>query len=272
MLYGRLAAGRTAAYRSQIQAWTSRCSEGLFGPRRCHRRNAGVHTRCASQLDSRTAEVHKDEAEVQSSVQALSQMQPIMQQGRKMTAVAQAAWAGFVRTGDVVVDATCGNGLDSLWLARAVGRSGKLYAFDIQADAVSTTRHLLHEHSSEHPDDAQDFEVVQACHSNLKEHVREPPQLVCFNLGFLPGGDRDIITRPGTSVAAVQAALDIVRPDGLVSVLAYTGHPGGREEYEAVRALGTRQDPARLTVFEQCIANRPTAPVLLLFLKRSPGQ
>ncbi len=67
----------------------SRCSEGLFGPRRCHRRNAGVHTRCASQLDSRTAEVHKDEAEVQSSVQALSQMQPIMQQGRKMTAVAQ---------------------------------------------------------------------------------------------------------------------------------------------------------------------------------------
>ena len=56
--------------------------------------------------------------------------------------------------------------------------------------------------------------------------MREPPQLVCFNLGFLPGGDRDIITRPGTSVAAVQAALDIVRPDGLVSVLAYTGHPG----------------------------------------------
>ena len=47
---------------------------------------------------------------------------------------AQAAWAGFVRTGDVVVDATCGNGLDSLWLARAVGRSGKLYAFDIQVN------------------------------------------------------------------------------------------------------------------------------------------
>ena len=60
----------------------------------------------------------------------------------------------------------------------------------------------------------------------MQEHVKEPPQLVCFNLGFLPGGDREIITRPGTSVAAVQAALDIVRPDGLVSVLAYTGHPG----------------------------------------------
>ena len=49
----------------------------------------------------------------------------------------QAAWAGFVRTGDVVVDATCGNGLDSLWLARTVGRSGKLYAFDIQVNTCS---------------------------------------------------------------------------------------------------------------------------------------
>lgn len=56
--------------------------------------------------------------------------------------------------------------------------------------------------------------------------MKEQAQLVCFNLGFLPGGERELITKPGTTIAAIQAALDIVQPSGLVSVLAYTGHPG----------------------------------------------
>ncbi len=67
-----------------------------------------------------------------------------------MPVTAQAAWAGFVRTGDVVVDATCGNGLDSLWLARAVGRSGKLYAFDIQVNTCGG-KHTVEFYTSFHP-------------------------------------------------------------------------------------------------------------------------
>ena len=90
---------------------------------------------------------------------------------------------------------------------------------------------------------------------------------VCFNLGFLPGGERSIITQPATTVAALQAAVNVLKPKGLISMLCYLGHSGGMEEYEAVRQFALQTHPGEVYVVEQR-SHRPLSPVLILFWKK----
>lgn len=93
-------------------------------------------------------------------------------------------------------------------------------------------------------------------------------RVVAFNLGYLPGGDKAITTAMSTTTAAVEAALEVVTSGGVVSILAYTGHPGGLEEYNAVKELITQLPPAYWVVMEHRLLNRPKAPILLLAWRR----
>lgn len=93
-------------------------------------------------------------------------------------------------------------------------------------------------------------------------------RIVAFNLGYLPGGDKSLTTTSSTTLQAVEAALEVVSAGGVVSILAYTGHPGGLEEYDAVRALICDLPPAYWVVMEHRLLNRPKAPILLLAWRR----
>jgi len=171
-----------------------------------------------------------------------------------------------VRGGDRVVDATCGNGHDTLLLARLVGPGGKVWAFDIQETALAGTRELLREAGC-----LAQAELVAAGHERLSEFVREPVGAVAFNLGYLPGGDKSCVTRPEQTVAALQQGGDLLLPGGIVTVAVYTGHPGGTEEGRAVDAWAAGLDPARFNVWRCGQANRPsTAPYLVVVEKVSP--
>ncbi|MDX2109405.1 MAG: class I SAM-dependent methyltransferase [Verrucomicrobiota bacterium] len=140
----------------------------------------------------------------------------------------------ILRPNDVAVDATVGNGNDTLLLAKAVGRGGLVYGFDIQETALSITRQkLIHAgavsqvrliHDSHHK---LDTVLPTALHG----HVR----VVQFNLGYLPGGDRAISTRADTTVKALDCALRVLKPGGLLSIVAYTGHPEGAKETEELQ-------------------------------------
>lgn len=178
------------------------------------------------------------------------------------------AWAQVLGPGDAAVDATCGNGHDTLALAEIVGPSGRVFAFDLQEAALDSTRRRL---DASLPAAARpDLRLVLACHSRLQELVGScAARVVAFNLGFLPSGDKTLITKPDTTVLALEAALEVLQPGGLLTVMAYTGHPGGREEYEAVEKLVTSLSPAYWVTSEVRICNRPTAPVLLLAYRRS---
>lgn len=110
--------------------------------------------------------------------------------------------------------------------------------------------------------------VNRIAHASAQEHVRSA-NFVCFNLGFLPGGERSIITRPASTIAALRAAVDILQPQGLISMLCYLGHSGGMEEYEAVRHFAMQMHPGKVYVLEQRILNRPLSPVLILFWKKT---
>jgi SAM-dependent methyltransferase len=151
------------------------------------------------------------------------------------TRQAQAVLHDVLLPGDIAIDATCGNGHDTAFLAEHVGADGHVIGFDIQREALTSTRKRL-------PDALQDrVTLVEASHAEMLEHL--PPDVagrvraVMFNLGYLPGGDKTLITRPDTSVAAIHTALELLGPNGVVTIVVYTGHEGGREEAEHIETF-----------------------------------
>lgn len=135
--------------------------------------------------------------------------------------------------GDVAVDATAGGGNDAVFLAGLVAPGGVVHCFDIQAAALAATRARL---------ERAGLGGLARYHAAGHEHLLEALPAaqhgrvgaVAFNLGFLPGGDPAIITRPPTTLAGLNAARAVLRPGGLLSVVCYTGHPGGLEEAQGV--------------------------------------
>ena len=153
--------------------------------------------------------------------------------GRGPVARAHEAMAECLRPGDWAVDATAGNGHDALFLAQTVGPEGRVFAFDIQSAAATATRRRLAEAGV-----AERVEVGVRGHEHLSAAL--PPTAqgrvrgVMFNLGYLPGGDKSLITRPETTLTALQAAAAVLEPGGRLTVVAYPGHAGGGEETAAV--------------------------------------
>lgn len=161
-----------------------------------------------------------------------------------------------VRPGDRVVDATCGNGQDTLFLARLVGGRGIVWSFDVQWEALVRARELL---SGEGLDGRVEF--VHSGHERLSENIRGPLQAVVFNLGFLPGGDRTIRTEAGSSVAALEQAAEALGPGGIITISTYTGHPGGSEEGAAVEEWASSLRPDRFNVWRNRQRNALNLPL-----------
>lgn len=135
----------------------------------------------------------------------------------------------FVFEGDKAIDATCGNGHDTLALAELSGSTGHIWGFDIQEQAIAETGRRLDEAGL-----AERVTLLQAGHEEMSRHVYGPVKAVLFNLGYLPGGDRSVITRPETTVGALAQSLQLLGPGGIVMVTLYPGHGGGTSEQQAV--------------------------------------
>ena len=169
----------------------------------------------------------------------------------------------FVRKGDMAVDATCGNGRDTLLLAGLVGAGGHLYGFDIQPQAIIETGRRLAEARL-----AGRATLLLAGHERLTEYVTGPVQAVLFNLGFLPGGDRSVITIPETTVVALAQSLRLLSPGGVVLVTIYPGHEGGADEQSSVENWAVALDPRAFYCWRIGQTNaKPDAPYLLLVQK-----
>jgi predicted methyltransferase len=170
----------------------------------------------------------------------------------------------YVKNGDIVIDATAGNGNDTLALLNLVGDNGKVYAFDIQEEAIEKTKHLLEESSffkmpscnilksdtnctASKTSDGLSFEknalqvinnVILICdsHEKIAEYIEEKGQIsaVVFNLGYLPSGDKSKSTKEASSIKAISESLKILKPGGIVSVVMYPGTELGKAERDAV--------------------------------------
>lgn len=172
--------------------------------------------------------------------------------------------APVVSPGAVVVDATAGNGGDTLFLAKLAGPAGRVFAFDVQSEALAGTRRLLESYGL-----LGRVRLIRDDHQRLEQYVGPGVSAVMFNLGYRPGGDKEVITRAATTVPALGAALNVLRVGGRLSVACYPGHPGGRAETRAVVAFCGELPSARFTVVAVRLVNRsPGAPRLIIVEKR----
>jgi len=169
-----------------------------------------------------------------------------------------------VKPGDMVIDATMGNGNDTLFLARLTGSTGKVYAFDIQEEAVKRTRERIESQAV-----LGWCKLIHEGHEHMDRYVSEPVKLVMFNLGYLPGGDHRINTRADTTIAAVEKSLALLRDDGLVIIVIYYGGDTGFEERDALLDYLSGLDPRRFSVMKTEFINQINCPPILVCIEKN---
>lgn len=160
--------------------------------------------------------------------------------------------------GSIVADFTMGNGNDTLWLSKQVGIGGKVYAFDVQDDALANTKALLESQGCEN-----NYVLIKASHHLLKNHINEPLDLGIFNLGFLPGGDKGLTTLRETTLPAIEDAISILKPGGCLMIAVYPGHEEGRLEGELICKTLADYDQRQLSAYRFNVLNAPTSPYFI---------
>lgn len=173
-----------------------------------------------------------------------------------------------IASGDIVVDATAGNGHDTLFLASLVGEGGHVYGFDVQQEAIFQTSERLKQH-----DLADRVTLFLKGHENLDQCI--PGEYfgkitaAVFNLGYLPGSDKKIITRPSTTIAAVKKLFPILAPGGIIVITIYHGHPGGAAERDQLLQFCRQLDQSAAHVLQyQFINQRNNPPFIVAIEKR----
>ncbi|MDX1359363.1 MAG: class I SAM-dependent methyltransferase [Clostridia bacterium] len=167
-----------------------------------------------------------------------------------------------INTGDTVIDATCGMGRDTLFLANLVGSKGRVYAFDIQKDAVSATEKLL---KASGIDNAT---ILCESHSKMKQHVQPGVSCVMFNLGYLPGGDHSVQTNGNTTLAALLQAMDILKTKGIITIVIYQGGDTGFAERDQVLDFCRTIDQDKFTVSQTSFINQKNHPPIFICIEK----
>ena len=169
-----------------------------------------------------------------------------------------------IREGDIVVDATMGNGKDTLFLCELVGENGHVYAFDVQAEAVERTRERVKEAGYE-----SRTTLLLAGHETMTDHIKEPVRAVMFNLGWLPGAQHIVTTQTDTTIKAVSAALDLIVPGGIVTVCVYPGHEEGARELEALKEYVSSLSVRTFNVLYHSFVNASSQTPRLFLIQRN---
>lgn len=180
---------------------------------------------------------------------------------------AKSILSDVLEPGCIAVDATVGNGYDTVFLARRAGNSGHVFGFDIQEDAVHQTRARLNEECA-----PRNWTLFHTGHENMLEVIPEEfhgkVSAVMFNLGFLPGSDKSVITQSETTLKAIDSSLSILAKGGMLCIAIYAGHPGGEEEDVAVREFCSALDYHSYRVIQSEMVNKPGHPIRMIFVTR----
>ncbi len=179
--------------------------------------------------------------------------------------LAHGYWKQLIQKGDWVIDATCGNGHDSLILASLIEEGGVI-GLDIQEIALQKTRQLLNTHLPE--------EKIPSIHLFQQSHLsfpslayQHPIRVVVYNLGYLPGGNKSLTTQTETTLPSIDAALQLLQPGGILSITCYPGHPEGAREETALISQLSHLKSSEWNVCHHTFSNRLAAPSLILVQK-----
>lgn len=170
-------------------------------------------------------------------------------------------------TGGTAIDATIGNGIDTLFLAEQVGSTGRVYGLDIQSEAlIKTEKRLLV------AGQANQVSLFLFGHQNPWKEVvplerKGKIDGIMFNLGYMPHGDPSIITQPETTLLACEQAKDWLSPRGIMTIISYTGHEGGAMEESQLIKWAQSLPPRSYQVVWQRWINRIQAPSIFVIHK-----
>jgi hypothetical protein len=177
--------------------------------------------------------------------------------------LAKALVTAVVRPGDTVVDATVGNGYDTVFLAEQVGPNGMVYGFDIQQEPLDWTRELLVGRGM-----AERCRLICDGHERMDHYVKNQVRAVMFNLGYLPGKDRHIKTSADTTLMAVKKALELLDVGGIITIAAYPGHLEGRQELDLLLQYFTNQRSTAVLCIKAETINRANNPPVLIAIEK----
>jgi len=172
-----------------------------------------------------------------------------------------------LKSGDIAVDATCGNGYDSVLLSTIVGREGKIYCFDVQEDAIKLTEEKLINESA-----LNNWVLIHDGHENLDKYISFNVNAAIFNLGYLPKGNHEIITTPENTISAIQKLMDRLVPGGIIVIVSYYGHKGGYEEMSKLSVFVKSIDNKKYTVIKSEFVNQINCPPMLITIEKSYRQ
>lgn len=170
-----------------------------------------------------------------------------------------------ISAGDQVIDATSGNGHDTLFLAQLVGINGHVYAFDVQKTAIEAT--LLRLGKSR-----ENVTVIHAGHETISSYVTAEISAAVFNLGYLPGADHSIITSPKTTIQAIESCLNLLKVGGLVVLVVYHGHEGGGYERDGLLDFVQNLPQSYVQVLKYEFINQQNQPPFVLAIEKLKHQ
>ncbi len=169
----------------------------------------------------------------------------------------------YLKLGDKVIDATIGNGKDSLKILNKIGKTGHLYGFDIQQSAINNSKQLLNENGY------TNITLFHETHENMKNHFNdESVDMVIFNLGYLPKGDKSITTKISSTLQAVIQATNVIKVNGIVLITCYIGHDEGKKEYDALIDFYKNIDQTHFNVFHGEFINQKNNPPKILLIEK----
>ncbi|MBB2480887.1 methyltransferase domain-containing protein [Bacillus sp. APMAM] len=172
-----------------------------------------------------------------------------------------------VSNGDIVVDATVGNGHDTEMLAKLVGDSGHVFGFDIQEEAIANTQVRLADHKLN-----SRVTLFAKGHETLKESIPDKfhPFITAaiFNLGYLPGGSKNIVTHGNTTISAIEQLLEIMPKEGIIILVVYHGHPEGAVERDELLQYVTKLDQKKAHVLKYEFINQINNPPFIIAIEK----
>ena len=180
----------------------------------------------------------------------------------KVTEVNKIYLENIIQEGDVVVDATMGNGYDTVYLAKKVGENGKVYAFDVQEESLKSTTKKVNK------EELNNVELILDGHQNMDKYVKEEVSCIVFNLGYLPRAKHQIITKADTTLEAIKKGLELLKPNGVMSIAIYSGHEGGMEEKNEVYKYTETLDQNYFNVLCTKFINQINNPPELLLIEK----
>lgn len=167
-----------------------------------------------------------------------------------------------VLAGETVVDATAGNGNDTEFLAKLVGDSGSVVAFDIQQAALDATAERLGELNNH-------VELILDSHAKVDQYVKKPIGGAMFNLGYLPySNDLTVVTKPHSTIEAIHKLLGLLKKGGIITISVYDGHEGGPEERDALTTYVKSLHQGDVHVIRYELLNQRNNPPILVAIEK----